>query len=176
MKEQNKKKEEIPVLFCCLQESLPYLPAYLSNCPPAAAAAAATFVWRRECEQRERGRVVLLPKIGSGGLYRICIVWINLLFLPPPRLTLVFCLTLSFPILYIYFLFSFPFLLIYLFISCISCAFVLSPLPSISLPSFQHLTYRTTEEEEKEEHIPLLPLSVSIWGETDIQTDKRKER
>ena len=52
MKEQNKKKEEIPVLFCCLQESLPYLPAYLSNCPPAAAAAAA-FVWRRESEQRE---------------------------------------------------------------------------------------------------------------------------
>lgn len=64
---------------------------------------------------RERGRVVLLPKIGSGGLYRICIVWINLLFLPPPRLTLVFCLTLSFPILYIYFLFFFS-LFTYLFI------------------------------------------------------------
>ena len=29
MKEQ-KKKEEISVLLCCLQESLPYLPAYLT--------------------------------------------------------------------------------------------------------------------------------------------------
>jgi len=101
-----------------------------------------------------------------------------LLFLPP-RLTLVFCLTLSFPFIYIFFFFFlFPFyLFIYLFISYISCAFVLLPLPSISLPSFQHLTYRTTGEEEKEEHIPFLPPSVlSRERQTYRQTSGKKDR
>jgi len=80
--------------------------------------------------------------------------------------------------IYIFFFFLFPFyLFIYLFISYISCAFVLLPLPSISLPSFQHLTYRTTGEEEKEEHIPFLPPSVlSRERQTYRQTSGKKDR
>jgi len=125
---KQKKKKRRDSCAALLPAREPGVSACLSNCPPAAAAA---FVWGRESEQREREN--------QSGVVAKNRIWRPLQSLhcldqsPVPSSsssdTCVLPDTLFSLFIYI-FLFSFPFLLIYLFISYISCAFVLLPLLS----------------------------------------------
>lgn len=104
---------------------------------------------------------------------------LDLLFLPPPRLTLVFCLTLSFPILYIYFLFFFS-LFTYLFIyflyflcfrSVATTEYISSFLSTSNLPY-----YRGRRERRAYTLTPPFCFYLGRDRHTDRQTSGKRDR